>query len=203
MNPRHRGVDARALPSPKGQPMAFPFKAVIFDMDGVIVDTEKFYFDELAVMSEELGLGITEEERKRQEKHQATVAEAMEAVPKSFPALMRSAKVQNKAAHVGFDWDDPRDALKKVSEESQELLQAMDEADPAHMDEEAGDLLFAAVNVIRLLKRDPELLLHKATDKFMRRFSTMEVIILSQDKKMENMTLAEMDAYWDLAKKGS
>ena len=68
MNPGHRGVDARALPSPKGQPMAFPFKAVIFDMDGVIVDTEKFYFDELAVMSEELGLGITEEERKRQEK---------------------------------------------------------------------------------------------------------------------------------------
>lgn len=66
MNPKHRGVDARALPSPKGQPMAFPFKAVIFDMDGVIVDTEKFYFDELAVMSEELGLGITEEERKRQ-----------------------------------------------------------------------------------------------------------------------------------------
>ena len=66
MNPGHRGVDARALPSPKGQPMAFPFKAVIFDMDGVIVDTEKFYFDELAVMSEELGLGITEEERKRQ-----------------------------------------------------------------------------------------------------------------------------------------
>ena len=145
----------------------------------------------------------TWEERKRQEKHQATVAEAMEAVPKSFPALMRSAKVQNKAAHVGFDWDDPRDALKKVSEESRELLQAMDETDPAHMDEEAGDLLFAAVNVIRLLKRDPELLLHKATDKFMRRFSTMEAIILSQDKKMENMTLAEMDAYWDLAKKGS
>lgn len=140
------------------------------------------------------------EQLKRQEKHQATVAQAMDAVPRAFPALMRSAKVQKKAAQVGFDWSDPRDAMKKLPEETAELLEAMERQDPAAMDEEMGDLLFAAVNVIRLLGRDPEAMLHKATDKFMTRFSAMEALVLADGKALSNMTLEEMDAYWDSVK---
>lgn len=140
------------------------------------------------------------EQLKRQEKHQATVAQAMEAVPRAFPALMRSAKVQKKAAQVGFDWTDPMDAIKKLPEETGELLEAMEGQDPAAVDEEMGDLLFAAVNVARLLGRDPEALLHKATEKFMARFAAMEARILAEGKDFSNMTLEEMDAYWDNVK---
>lgn len=140
------------------------------------------------------------EQLKQKEKHQATAADAMRAVPRAFPALMRSAKVQKKAAHVGFDWDDPKDALKKLPEEAAELLEAMEQGDAAHVDEEMGDLLFAAVNVARLLRRDPEALLHKATDKFMARFARMEERILAERATLNGMPLAEMDAYWEQVK---
>lgn len=90
--------------------------------------------------------------------------------------------------------------MKKLPEETAELLEAMERQDPAAMDEEMGDLLFAAVNVIRLLGRDPEAMLHKATDKFMTRFSAMEALVLADGKALSNMTLEEMDAYWDSVK---
>ena len=140
------------------------------------------------------------EQLKQKEKHQSTAAEAMRAVPRAFPALMRSAKVQKKAAHVGFDWTDPKGALQKLPEEASELLEAMEEGDEAHVDEEVGDLLFAAVNVARLLGRDPEALLHKATDKFMDRFSQMEARILQERGTLSGLPLAEMDAYWEAVK---
>lgn len=140
------------------------------------------------------------EQLKQKEKRQATAADAMRAVPRAFPALMRSAKVQKKAAHVGFDWAGPRDALEKLPEETAELLEAMDQGDEAHIDEEVGDLLFAAVNVARLLKRDPEAMLHKATEKFMARFAAMEALILAERGSLAGMSLPELDAYWDAIK---
>lgn len=140
------------------------------------------------------------EQLKRAEKHQATVADAMRAVPRAFPALMRSAKVQKKAAHVGFDWTDPRDALHKLPEEAGEILDALEQGDQAHVDEEVGDLLFAAVNVARLLGRDPEAMLHKATDKFMDRFARMETRILQERGSFADMSLCAMDAYWNAVK---
>ncbi|MDR0841101.1 MAG: nucleoside triphosphate pyrophosphohydrolase [Christensenellaceae bacterium] len=140
------------------------------------------------------------EQLKRKEKRQHTTSEAMQAVPRAFPALMRSAKVQKKAAHIGFDWDKAEGALEKLYEEAQELQEAMAGTDAAHVDEELGDLLFAAVNVARLLKRDPEAMLHAATDKFMRRFSRMEERILQERGSMEGMTLSEMDQYWNKIK---
>lgn len=140
------------------------------------------------------------EQLKQKEKRQSTAAEAMRAVPRAFPALMRSAKVQKKAAHVGFDWAEPKDALQKLPEEAGELLEAMEEGDEAHVDEEVGDLLFAAVNVARLLGRDPEALLHKATDKFIDRFSRMEANILQERGTLCGMPLPQMDAYWEAVK---
>ncbi|MBR5948023.1 MAG: nucleoside triphosphate pyrophosphohydrolase [Clostridia bacterium] len=141
------------------------------------------------------------ENLKKKEKHQETVADAMRAVPAAFPALMRSYKIQKKAAHVGFDWKSAKEALPKVTEEASEVLEAINSGDPEHTSEEVGDLLFACVNVARLLKVDPELALGAATDKFMRRFISMEQLILSEGLDFGNMTLEEMDRYWEMVKK--
>jgi tetrapyrrole methylase family protein/MazG family protein len=142
------------------------------------------------------------EKLKSTEKGYTSAASAMEAVPKSFPALMRGAKVQKKAANVGFDWNNADDALHKIYEEADELHAAIDDNESAaRLREEMGDLLFSAVNVARLLKIDPEEALKDAVDKFIARFSRMEARILGDGKQIESMTLTEMDAYWDKIKK--
>ena len=108
---------------------------------------------------------------------------------------------QKKAANVGFDWDNADQALYKLPEEVSELTKAMAEGSHAHIDEELGDVFFAAVNVARLLKRDPEQLLNAATDKFITRFKVMEELITADSLSLEDMTLEKMDRYWDKAKK--
>lgn len=141
------------------------------------------------------------EKLKKKEKHMESYSATMEAVPKGFPALMRAAKIQKKAANVGFDWDNADQALYKLPEEVSELTKAMAEGSHAHIDEELGDVFFAAVNVARLLKRDPEQLLNAATDKFITRFKVMEELITADSLSLEDMTLEKMDRYWDKAKK--
>ena len=139
------------------------------------------------------------EELKKKEKHQASQADAVDAVARSLPALWRAEKVQKKAAKVGFDWPDVSGALDKVAEETAELKAAMEgDGDP---EDEFGDLLFAAVNVGRFLKLDPEKSLTAATDKFAARFRRVEQAARDQGKELNDMTLAEMDALWDQVKK--
>jgi tetrapyrrole methylase family protein/MazG family protein len=142
------------------------------------------------------------ENLKQKEKHQQTVADAMRSVPAAFPALMRSYKIQKKAAHVGFDWASAEEAFPKIAEEAEEVREAMAQGDRAHLEEEIGDLLFAVVNVARLKKVDPELALGAASDKFMRRFIAMEELIAKEGLKLSDMTLEEMDRRWELVKKG-
>lgn len=141
------------------------------------------------------------ENLKQKEKSQSTVADAMRAVPASFPSLMRSYKIQKKAAHVGFDWDSALQALPKVEEEAVEVRDAIVSGDDAAVHEEIGDLLFACVNVARLMKVDPELALRSATDKFMSRFIRMEQLMLSEGREIGTMSLPEMDSYWERIKK--
>ncbi len=140
------------------------------------------------------------EKLKKKEKHMESCYATMEAVPKGFPALMRAAKIQKKAANVGFDWDNAAQALYKLPEEVGELSSAMAEGDDVHIDEEMGDVFFAAVNVARLLGRDPEQLLNAAADKFMARFKVMEELVKADSLSLEDMPLDEMDRYWDKAK---
>ena len=135
---------------------------------------------------------------KMKERGQKTYAEVLREIPRSLPALMRADKVQAKAAQQGFDWSDPRDALAKVSEEAGELRQALDEN--SNIGEELGDLIFSCVNVARLCGQDPEQALSAATDKFVDRFTRMERAILDDGKRLPDMTLEEMDKYWDSIK---
>lgn len=136
---------------------------------------------------------------KMQQRKQDTQAEVLKSVPRSFPALLRSRKVQKKAADVGFDWANAEEAFFKISEETAELDEAMRSGE--HIAEEMGDLLFAVVNVARLLKLEPEFLLMEATDKFIGRFETMEQLAILRGMVLKEMTLEQMDLLWDEAKK--
>lgn len=138
------------------------------------------------------------EQLKKAEKGLTTQASVLADVSKGLPALMRADKVQKKAAQVGFDWDNALDALPKVHEEADEVLaELVAGRDPG---EELGDLLFSCVNVARLAGQEPEQLLKSATEKFIRRFTAMENMIICDEKSLEGLTLAEMDVYWNRVK---
>ena len=136
---------------------------------------------------------------KMSQRNQTTQTEVLKSVPKSFPALLRSRKVQKKAADIGFDWENANQAFYKIAEETQELREAMDQN--SHVEEEMGDLLFAVVNVARLLKLEPEFLLMQATDKFIHRFETMELLAKSRGTELRDLPFSEQDKLWDEAKK--
>ena len=138
------------------------------------------------------------EKLKKAEKGLMSQGSVLADVSKSLPALMRAEKVQKKAAQVGFDWDTPQDALPKVHEEADEVLTELQNArDPG---EELGDLLFSCVNVARLSGIDPEQALKNATEKFIKRFSAMENLIKLDEKSLRDLTLSEMDVYWNRVK---
>ena len=138
------------------------------------------------------------DELKKKEKHQTTAADSVDAVARSLPGLWRAEKIQKKAAKVGFDWDGVDGAMEKLREETGELETAI--AEGSNVSEELGDLLFAAVNVARFVKTDPEAALSAACDKFARRFRAVEEAAAAQGKDLSAMTLAEMDALWDAVK---
>jgi nucleoside triphosphate diphosphatase len=126
-------------------------------------------------------------------------AGALAGVPVALPALTRALKLQDKASKVGFDWNDPRAVLHKIREEADEIEAALD-GDATGAAAEVGDLLFAAVNLARHLRADPEAVLRQTNRKFERRFAAIEQALAADGKKPQDATLAEMDALWDAAK---
>jgi nucleoside triphosphate diphosphatase len=123
-------------------------------------------------------------------------------IPLNLPSLAKAKKIQQRVAALGFDWPSYHGALDKVSEEVAEVQQALSENPYSeHSAEELGDLLFATVNVVRHVKRDPEQLLRSANDKFSARFEKVQAYLNAQGKCIESATLAEMDAAWDEIKK--
>ncbi len=137
------------------------------------------------------------EQIKKGEKGQQTQTEVLKSVPKSMPALMRSGKVQHKAAHVGFDFTDVSQAFDKLYEEIKEVQQSKNATNLA---EECGDLLFSAVNVVRLLGIEPETVLQKATDKFISRFALVEQLAIMQQVDMTSCGIEKLDELWNQAK---
>lgn len=138
------------------------------------------------------------EQIKKDEKDQRSQTEVLESVPKSMPALMRSGKVQHKAAHVGFDFCDAAQAMDKLKEEMSEVMQSSGRSD---LFEECGDLLFSAVNVVRMLGIEPETALQKATDKFIKRFGAVEKLAAEQGINMSQSDMQTLDMLWNTAKK--
>ena len=124
-------------------------------------------------------------------------------MPVALPALTRALKLQAKASKVGFDWNDPRAVLRKIREEADEIETELDRAelDPAATAAEIGDLLFAAVNLARHLKADPETVLRQTNRKFERRFAAIESDLAARGRSPLGATLEEMEALWQAAKK--
>ena len=122
-------------------------------------------------------------------------------VPPSLPAVVKATRIQEKAKQVGFEWDNKEDVWKKVEEEIGELHEAVQEGNQTHVEEEFGDVLFSLVNYARFLQVDAEGVLEKTNKKFIYRFQQMETIAVAQGKKLENLTLTEMDAIWNEVKK--
>ena len=137
---------------------------------------------------------------KKKEKQIESQTGVLKDVPSNLPALMRSYKVQQKAAQVGFDWDNIEDVFGKVDEEIQELRDVYRSKNVERITDELGDALFALVNLSRFLRIQPELALTGTVSKFIRRFEYIEQQSAKEGKKLEDMSLAEMDVLWNEAK---
>jgi tetrapyrrole methylase family protein/MazG family protein len=122
------------------------------------------------------------------------------AIPKTYPALLRSLKIQEKAAKAGFDWDEADGAIEKTMEEIEEFMAACKSHDKKAIRAEMGDLFFSLVNVCRFLDIEPEITLNETSDKFIKRFTYIEEECKKAGLSMEDMKLDELDSYWDKAK---
>jgi XTP/dITP diphosphohydrolase len=123
-------------------------------------------------------------------------------VPSSLPSLVKAYRIQEKARGVGFDWDNTEQVWNKVIEEKNELLSEIKLGeDQEKVEQEFGDLLFALINYSRFIGVNPEDALEKTNKKFIRRFNYIEEKVKQEEKSLHDMTLAEMDVYWNEAKK--
>lgn len=125
----------------------------------------------------------------------------LDGVPRGLPALLHAYKIQARAANTGFDWPDYQGALQKLEEELNEWKEALHSGNRESLKQETGDILFAMVNVARLLKIDPELALNTTNGKFHRRFRYIERKAAEKGLELSEMTLDEMDFFWEQAKK--
>jgi XTP/dITP diphosphohydrolase len=125
----------------------------------------------------------------------------LQGVPKSLPAIVKALRIQDKAKQVGFEWENIEQVYEKVTEELEELNEVVPTQNQEKIEEEFGDLLFALVNYSRFLKVDPEAALEKCNKKFINRFQYIEEQAQKLNKPLDEMTLTEMDGYWNDAKK--
>lgn len=121
-------------------------------------------------------------------------------VPKSLPALVKANRIQDKVAGVGFDWEEPQQVFDKVKEELAELQFEVEKADQDKMESEFGDVLFSMINYARFLNINPENALERTNKKFIKRFQYLEEKSKQLGKPLSDMTLSEMDLYWEEAK---
>ncbi|WBL23478.1 nucleoside triphosphate pyrophosphohydrolase [Zunongwangia sp. HRR-M8] len=125
----------------------------------------------------------------------------LEGVPRSLPALVKATRVQDKVSGVGFDWENPEQVFAKVQEELEEFQDEVNIDDKDKMEAEFGDVLFSMINYARFLNINPENALERTNKKFIKRFQYLESKAEENKKKLKDMTLAEMDVFWNEAKK--
>lgn len=125
----------------------------------------------------------------------------LEGVPKSLPALVKANRIQDKVAGVGFDWEEPQQVWEKLQEELGEFQEEVAKGDQKAMESEFGDVMFSMINYARFLKINPENALERTNKKFIKRFQYLEQKAAGLNKKLADMTLAEMDVFWEEAKR--
>ena len=125
----------------------------------------------------------------------------LDGVPKSLPALVKAFRIQEKVAGVGFEWDNAEDVLDKVKEEITELKQEVEDQNLDKMEDEFGDVLFSLINYARYHKINPELALERTNKKFIKRFKYIEESAKKEGKVINELTLDQMEVFWNKAKK--
>jgi XTP/dITP diphosphohydrolase len=125
----------------------------------------------------------------------------LEGVPKSLPAMVKANRIQDKVSGVGFDWEEPHQVWEKVQEELSELNAEIKNGDQEKIQSEFGDVLFSMVNYARFIHVNPENALERTNKKFINRFQFLEEAAKKAGKKLSDMSLAEMDVFWNKAKK--
>ncbi len=185
---------------------AFDFGGVVEAITTKLIRRHPHVFGEQRAANPEAVKGLWEQikalenEQKRAKAATAPSEEgALAGVPVALPALTRALKLQAKAGKVGFDWNDVRAVLRKIREEADEIEAAL-YGDQSEAAAEVGDLLFAAVNLARHLRADPEAVLRQTNQKFERRFAAIERALAARGKAPKDSSLAEMDALLEQAK---
>src|SRR6267143_2062720 len=125
----------------------------------------------------------------------------LDGVSRALPATLEGCQLRRQASRIGFDWETAGGIFEKMGEETRELQNALDAREQPKVEEELGDLLFAAVNLSRFLKIDPEIALKKANAKFSRRFRAMERLARKNGREFKDLAREQMEAFWDAAKK--
>lgn len=125
----------------------------------------------------------------------------LEGVPKSLPALVKANRIQDKVASVGFDWEKPEQVWEKVQEELAELNAEIEKGNSDNIESEFGDVLFSLINYARFIKVNPENALERTNKKFINRFQYLETEAMKVNKSLHDMSLEEMDVFWNASKK--
>lgn len=181
----------------------FNFEQVAEAISDKLINRHPHVFDNVRYESDEQRQQAWDlaKEKERKEKHPQLKNESvLSGVPINLPALMQCEKVQNKASNHGFDWTEVAPVFDKVLEELEEVKEAWQEEDQAHIQEEIGDLLLVTVNLARHLKVNPEIALKEATKKFSKRFNYIEEQVAASGRSIRDCELDELDTFWDEAK---
>ncbi|QFI39161.1 nucleoside triphosphate pyrophosphohydrolase [Moritella marina ATCC 15381] len=189
-----------------GQEQAlFSFDDVIQQLAAKLIQRHPHIFGEIKLQSESEIVAAWQKQKSKERlvSHDKTTnLSALDNIPHALPALVRAAKIQQRAADVKFDFEHYKQALSKVYEEVDEVVEEADAAiiDTDKLEEELGDLLFSVVNVTRHLKQDPEQALRKANEKFEKRFRQVEVLALQNGKSLSDCSISEMGSLWQKVK---
>ena len=179
----------------------FDFDAVATAISDKMIRRHPHVFGEASADTSEEVLqnweAIKAAERRESGKEQES---ALDGVPMAMPALVRAERLQKRAARIGFDWNEAAPVFEKLMEEVDELREAVEGDNPEEVMDELGDLLFSAVNLARFSGHDPEEVMRHANDKFEKRFRAMEQCMRMAGRNPEDLTLDEMEEYWQEAK---
>jgi len=176
----------------------FDINDVVADIGGKMVRRHPHVFGDKALKTSDDVVEWWDEHKKREGKNHDS---AIGGVPRSLPALLRARKIQMKATKVGFDWNRIEDVFEKLEEEIRELKEAIREKNHKDIEDELGDLFFVLVRIANFVDVNPEDALSRTIRKFDQRFRYIEAAAAGQGRKLSDMTLAEMEVFWEEAKK--